>query len=295
MCYAMPGKLPRRFHRRLWLLVLSKNLLNKRVGHAVKDYRRRIRGNTPDMGLPGIVFCGCDDVDYKKNARNFLLSAEELSESLNIHLHLYGPSQEVLDDIDEIRRTLRFVALSFTWEDDSYRKLSLPEPVYCSGARFIVLHHLLLACLAPILCIDIGSIVHRSLGNSFELIGKADVTLEIGLGGRRQTASAVAVSHTKEALGFCEKLAASIWAALQMRPGDRIDQPILHYLHVIRRRIKRRIRWQQMPAHLVDHECGDGSVIWLPMGARRDEDLVLSADAVFAASARLDVERADIT
>ncbi|WP_155888882.1 hypothetical protein [Inquilinus limosus] len=267
-------RLSRWFLRRLSCSILLENLADTRTKSAVKNYRLRIRGNTPDMGTPGVLFCGCDDRYYRKFAPSFLLSAETLAEPLHIHIHLYGPCQETLDHIDRMRRSLSHVKLSFTWEDNSYERLSLPRPVYFSAARFLVLHHLLLACKAPILCVDIDGIIRRPLAQVFEMIERADVTLRFRLGERRVwrrvLAGAVGVNHSKEALGFCEKLAAGTWRALHMRPSDHIDQPVIYYLYVIRRRLKPRIRWQNMPAGLVDVEFGDDSFIWSAKGALKE-------------------------
>jgi hypothetical protein len=288
-------RLSRLFLRRLSYFILLENLIDTQSKGAVKDYRLRIRGNTPDMGAPGIVFCGCDDGYYRKFAPSFLLSAENLGEPLHIHLHLCGPSQETLDHIDRMRRSLAHVRLSFTWEDDSYRKLSLPKPIYFSAARFLVLHHLLLACRAPILCVDIDGIIHRPLGNVFKMIERADVTLHFRLGERRVwrrvMAGAVGISHTKEALGFCEKLAAGIWKALHMRPTDHIDQPVIYYLYAIRRLLKPRIRWQHMPIDLVDVEFGEDSVIWSAKGARKEDAVFARAASALEAQYALDVEQ----
>jgi hypothetical protein len=288
-------RLSRGFLKRLSFTVLLQNLVDTKAREAVKAYRLRIRGNTPDMGAPGIVFCGCDDGYYKKFAPSFLLSAEKLEEPLHIHVHLYGPSQDTLDHIDRMRRTLRHVALSFTWEDDSYKALSLPKPIYFSAARFLVLHHLLLACRAPILCVDIDGIIHRPLTDVFKMIERADVTLHFRLGERRVwrrvMAGAVGVSHTRESLGFCEKLASGIWSALHMRPSDHIDQPVIYYLYTIRRWLKRRIRWQHMPAHLVDVEFSEDSVIWSAKGARKEDAVFAQAASQLEAQYTLDVEQ----
>ena len=288
-------RLSRRFLGRLSASVLLENLIDSQAKAAVKDYRLRIRGNTPDMGTPGVLFCGCDDGYYKKFAPSFLLSAEQLAEPLHVHLHLYGPCQETLDHIDRMRRTLCHVRLSFTWEDDSYRRLSLPRPVYFSAARFLVLHHLLLACKAPILCVDIDGIVRRPLAQVFRMIERADVTLHFRLGERRVwrrvMAGAVGVSHSKESLGFCEKLAAGIWRALHMQPSDHIDQPVIYYLYVIRRRLKPRIRWQHMPAGLVDVAFGEDSFIWSAKGALKEGAVFSRATSAVEANYALDLEQ----
>ncbi|KGM35981.1 hypothetical protein P409_01365 [Inquilinus limosus MP06] len=270
-------------------------MADTRAKSAVKNYRLSIRGNTPDMGTPGVLFCGCDDGYYRKFASSFLLSAEKLAEPLHIHIHLYGPCQETLDHIDRMRRSLDHVRLSFTWEDESYRRLSLPGPVYFSAARFLVLHHLLLACKAPILCVDIDGIVRRPLDEVFRMIERADVTLHFRLGERRVwrrvMAGAVGVSHSKAALGFCEKLANAIWRALHMRPTDHVDQPVIYYLYVIRRRLKRRIRWQHMPAGVVDVAFGDDSFIWSAKGALKEGVVFSRATSALEATYALNLDQ----
>ncbi|WP_152613187.1 hypothetical protein [Inquilinus limosus] len=288
-------RLSRWFLRRLSCSVLLENLADTRAKSAVKNYRLSIRGNTPDMGTPGVLFCGCDDGYYRKFASSFLLSAEKLAEPLHIHIHLYGPCQETLDHIDRMRRSLDHVRLSFTWEDESYRRLSLPGPVYFSAARFLVLHHLLLACKAPILCVDIDGIVRRPLDEVFRMIERADVTLHFRLGERRVwrrvMAGAVGVSHSKAALGFCEKLANAIWRALHMRPTDHVDQPVIYYLYVIRRRLKRRIRWQHMPAGVVDVAFGDDSFIWSAKGALKEGVVFSRATSALEATYALNLDQ----
>ena len=289
-------RLSRWFLRRLSYSVLLENLIETRARSAVKDYRLTIRGNTPDMGTPGVLFCGCDDGYYRKFASSFLLSAEKLAEPLHIHIHLYGPCQETLDHIDRMRRSLGHVRLSFTSEDDSYRWLSLPGPVSFSAARFLVLHHLLLACKAPILCVDIDGIVRRPLDQVFQMIERADVTLHFRLGERRVwrriMAGAVGVNHSKESLGFCEKLASAVWQALHMRPSDHVDQPVIYYLYVIRRRLKPRIRWQHMPAGVVDIAFGDDSFIWSAKGALKEGPVFSRETSALEANYALDLDQA---
>jgi hypothetical protein len=247
------------------------------------------------MGTPGVLFCGCDDVYYRKFASSFLLSAERLPEATHIHIHLYGPTQETLDHIDGMRRSLSRVKLSFTWEDESFRRLLLPGPVYFSAARFLVLHHLLLACKAPILCVDIDGIIRRPLGQVFGMIERSDVTLHFRLGERRVwrrvMAGAVGIRHSKEAIGFCEKLASAVWRALHMRPTDHIDQPVIYYLYVIRRKLKPRIRWQHMPAGLVDVEFDDDSFIWSAKGALKEGATFTRAALALEARDALDLDQ----
>lgn len=288
------GRLSPWFLRRLFFSIVTENLWETRAKGYVKDYRLRIRGNTPDMGLPGIVFSGCDDVYYQKFAAAFLLSAERIGEPLHIHLHFYGPSQATLDHIDQMRRTLGHVALSFTWEDDSYKRLALAEPVYFSAARFLVLHHLLLACRAPVLCVDIDSIVHRPLSDVFPMLERADVTLHFCLAEpqleQRVMGAAVGMNHTKEALGFCERLAASAWRGTRLQPLDHFDQALLYGMYIVRRRLKRRIRWQQMPSGYLDRDFGEDSSIWAAGGRQLEGGMFARAALAIEQQFPFDIE-----
>ncbi|MGK9169762.1 hypothetical protein KXR53_25845 [Inquilinus limosus] len=270
---AQPEKLSRWFLGRLFLAVLFDNLFDVRAKQAIRDYHQRIKGNTPGVGVPGVVFCGCDDHRYKAFASAFLLSAEALDRPLHVHLHLYGPSQETLDHIDEMRRALSQVRLTFTWEDEAHPA----SPIYASAARYLVLHHLLSACRAPVLCLGIDGVMHRSPTEIFDSLRRGDVMLrfrpDVHRFGRRVLAGAVGVGHTREALGFTKKLAAGLWKGLRMRPRSRIDQFVLSYLYEIRSRLRPRLRWQPVPAQLFGGLDNDRAV-WTAATPRLGYDVM---------------------
>jgi hypothetical protein len=262
---ARPEHLSRWFLGRLFVAVLVDSIFDVRAKRAVRDYHQRIKGNTPGVGIPGLIFCGCDDRRYNAFGTPFLMSAEALGRPLHIHLHLCWPTQETLDHVDGMRRSLSHVKLTFTWEDDTGAAASLGAPIGFAAARFLVLHHLLSACRAPILCLDIDGVIHRAPTDIFEAIRRSDVMLRFRPGGyrfgRNIMAGAVGVGPTREALGFTKKLAGALWKGLRMRPRGRIDQPVLSYLYEIRGRLRPRLRLQPFPARLIG-AIGDGEAVW---------------------------------
>src|SRR5690606_17799064 len=94
---------------------------------------------------------------------------------------------------------------------------------------------------------------------------------------RRVLAAAVGVAFTKPALGFCERTAHAIEAALRQGPGYHVDQSVLYYGWRIRRRLKRRTRWQALPPAFADYDFGEDSFVWTAKGDRKTDPRFVAA------------------
>lgn len=260
---------------RIYLAVLAENLFETRNLRSLRQHRLQIMGNFPDPGGPGIVLCACDEDYYARFALDFVLSAEATEQRHRLHLHLYAPSARALDHVDRMRRSLVHTDLSYTWEGNEFERYGVDAPIYYTTARYMVMHHLLTASKAPVLCVDIDGLIRRPLHEAFEQIGSADLTIHFRLHRReiwrRVLAAAIGVNPTPSALGFCERMASSIEAVLQQKPVYHIDQTVLYSMYRIRSRLRRNIRWQNLPLSWVDYKFSDDSLIWTAK-ARRKED-----------------------
>jgi hypothetical protein len=270
----MRGRLSRASLARIHLAVLRENLVETRNKKRVKAHRARVIGNTPDPESEGVVFCACDDQYYARFGPDLALSAEATGHRHRIHIHLYAPSLRTLEHIDALRRSLDGTLLSYTWEDDGYRRYGVHPEIYFAAARFLMLHHLLLACRAPILCLDIDALIHRPLADAFATIRGADVSLYLRPEERRRwrrvLAAAVGVSFTKPSLGYCERTAHAIEAVLRQHPVYHIDQSVLYDTYMIRRQMKRRTRWQTLSPRFADYDFDDESFVWTAKGDRKE-------------------------
>ncbi|MDR6290922.1 hypothetical protein E9232_003448 [Inquilinus ginsengisoli] len=269
-------KRPSRLLRaRMALAVLRENLRKSGNARRLQDHRRRLRGELPAPGGPGVVFAACDDAYYARFATDFLFSAEDTGYAHRIHLHLYDPSARTLAHIGALRRGLRHTQLTYSWEDNRYERYGIDNVIYFAAARFIMIHHLLQECRSPILGVDIDGFIHRPLDGAFDLIGEADVTFHFRFGERRVwrriLAAAVGFNHTPEGLRFCERAARSILASLRLHPDFHTDQTILYHAYRFARRWLPAIRWQHLPLSLVDYDFQDDSFIWTAKGPRKED------------------------
>ena len=257
------------------LAVLRENLLASGNAGRIRDHRARLRGDLPAPGGEGIVFAACDDGYYARFATDFLFSAEDTGHRHRIHLHLYAPSAQTLAHVAALRQGLQHTQLTYSWEDEGYRRYGIDDVIYFAAARFIMIHHLLQACRCPVLGVDIDGFIHRPLDGAFDLIGQADVTLHFRSEERRVwrriLAAAVGLNPTEAGLLFCERAARCIQASLRLRPDFHTDQTVLYHMYRFARRWLPLIRWQHLPLSLVDYDFGDDSFIWTAKGPRKDD------------------------
>ena len=261
---------------RIYLAVLAENLVKTRHLRQVQQHRSGILGEFPEPGQAGIVMCACDERYYERFATDFVLSAEATGERHFVHLHLYAPSARTLDHADRMRRSLAHTNLSYTWEGPEFERYGVEAPIYYTTARYLLMHHLLAASRAPVLCVDIDGLIRRPLHQAFDQIRSADLTIHFRLRRqktwRRVLAAAIGVNPTPAALQFCERMASSIEAVLHQKPDYHIDQTILYYMYKIRNRLKRTIRWQHLPLSWVDYKFSDDSLIWTAKAARKQDE-----------------------
>lgn len=231
---------------------------------------KTILGTLPEGEGAPVLLAACNDLYYREFAVTMLRSIERHGQPERFHLHLCGPSTEVLDDARALAARLSHVDLTVTWDEGYGASLPHVPTIYYTCVRFLIAPLILKATRSPVLCLDIDGIARRPITPAYdEVRDGSDILLikrpQMASSVRKVLASALGFNPTANGSRFADRLARALAGMLSMRPRYHIDQIAVYRLV---RSIEPRgeLSTAQMPISFADHDFGEGSAIWTAKG-----------------------------
>lgn len=123
------------------------------------------------------LFVAADPIYWRQHAMPLLWSVIEARMQCILHVHLFNPTAELLQEIERLRRRIRPFRLRVTHETVDFNRYVGPR-TYCSNARFCRLHQLLTANASLVVSVDADMLVRQDLSN---VDGWSDSQAEVGL------------------------------------------------------------------------------------------------------------------
>lgn len=249
----------------------------------------QLLGDLPKAdGKPVLLAC-CDEVYFYRFARDLAASARQTSPGVRMHIHIYEPPSQCINDAAELQRQLG-EAMTVSHEPAGRSPYGRPSPFFFTAARFAIAHHILERNRAPILMIDVDGVVCRDLEPEIRALGTWDVGLvlrpEQKRIWRRVLACAVLLNPTDAGRSFATRLAVALERVLRSAPRFHSDQIVMHYLCRYCRRHGEDLRIADLGERWADHEFAPDSLIWTAKGGARKLELADKAGALLAGNVR---------
>lgn len=127
---------PKKKHSLIFRLILRsivKSSLESTVGRErYLPFSESITGDFPSDG--NVILATCDDNYFQLFATDFIRSIELLGAPQQLHLHLLEPSDAILEEVAQLRATLKHVRLTFTVDPCVLAQLS-PTALFTTPQR----------------------------------------------------------------------------------------------------------------------------------------------------------------
>lgn len=234
-----------------------------------------VHGSWPMPGSGAQLFAACDPIYFHRHAKGMLASVNQNSPDTSVHIHLYNPTDDILNEIATISKNMQRASLTWTWETSDVHNMDWHEKsIYLASMRFPRLYMALQASRRPILSIDIDCFVRKDLGSYLEAAAECDLGLvlrpEYRDPGKRVLAVAVYVAPTPTGLTVFGAAASRMAAHLAYkRATEKLDQRCLWAAYNSNRK---RIRFWGIPRSLSDFDFHESSAIWTGKGHRKATD-----------------------
>ena len=234
----------------------------------------RLAGSPPAQGSRLVAFVGCDPHYLHDHVGDLVRSIERSSPDTAVHLHVYHPSKRDHAAIDALRRGLR-LPLSATWEDCRLDGMTRGQRItYYEATRFVRFAEVVEQAPCPMVSIDADSLVRAPLTRVLDATTGADVGLvlrgELGDSGLNVLAAAALARPTAAARLYFGEVARRIARHLVSKPEAKfVDQRCMWFAY---RKLRKRVRFAQIPTGFSDASMTDGSPIWHAKGERSEHD-----------------------
>lgn len=230
-------------------------------------------GSWPDSADPRpVVLAACDEAYFQRFAPTLIDSCRRHSPGTRVHLHLYAPS-------DMARaRLARLLGEHDGWVSASTESLARcpfdqPTSFFYAAGRFAVASRLRRTIAAPILMVDVDSLVVNDLGPAFEQLDGLDAAFLFqprqGPRYRRVRAGAVYLGTGDRSDDFFTRLADGISLALADAGRFHVDQIGMHFALEWCRRHGCLPRSAALDLRWSDYLFDRTSFIWTAKGARK--------------------------
>ncbi|NDW06408.1 hypothetical protein [Jiella pacifica] len=254
--------------------------IRRRVRRALRDpdwalrraeaFRRDVGGDLPKPSSQGIVLAACDDLYYHSFAPTLVRSIERHGVTQPVHLHLCAPRPETLADVAELSRSLRHVALSWTWDSGALAEGLPYRSIYLASARFLIAPLILESTGTAVLCVDVDAIANKPIWEHYAPVrAAADIVViqrrDETSDSRRVRAGAFGMNPTPKGRRFAAALIGSLAATMPLKPRYHLDQIVIYYLMREFERVGS-LAAADMPPELSDFGFEPETVIWMAKG-----------------------------
>jgi FkbM family methyltransferase len=127
---------------------------------------------------PYILFLACDNTYFYEHALPLIWSLATLKRPVDLHLHLFNPDSQALDILKTLGEKIQPVTLKTSFEYVSFSYYTVAPGIYYSSVRFCRMAQLIRENSAPVLMIDVDSLVRKDLS---QIPGLLDPTIDVGL------------------------------------------------------------------------------------------------------------------
>lgn len=278
------GPIRKKRHSPLWRAILSFDALSVSLSPAsgaerLARYNAALEMDCPhDLHGKDVILVAGDNAYFQRYGGSFIRSLALLRQPFFIHLHLFEPSLEVLEEVQRLRRDTPLITLSVTI--DALTGLDLPRRlnIYYNAARFVVASELLDRGVARLLILDIDTLARRSPWEALD-----GLTCDAGFNFRPEKtrpwqkilANAVYYQGTPNARAFSQRFARALLKGLARNPAYHLDQIVPHYLLRLAPRFLRD-GVAALPADIISLDYDPQASLWTAKGAgKRSERFLL--------------------
>jgi len=128
-----------------------------------------------------VVFAACDGIYFERFADRLLHSIHaNAGLDCRFHLHVINPPADLADTVAHYRRFLGGAAITFTTETVDAAALGDEARTYYAASRFLLLPHLLARVGAPVLALDVDTLVVGDLRGLLAASAEGDFALICG-------------------------------------------------------------------------------------------------------------------
>jgi hypothetical protein len=259
---------------RLILKQIARRAL-KLPGTGARQLDRFAAGITGALPSPAdgtdVILAACNDAYFHLFAVDLIQSIERLGNRQALHIHLLEPSEEVVQQAEALKRTLKIVALTFTVDRCVLADSLAHRPIYYTAARFLLAPLILKQGAKRLLIIDVDAVMNSA---PWPLFGPDSVATSGGFifrpGMRRPwykvLASAVFFNGSAGSVRLAEALAQSLAATLAYRPKYHIDQILPHYLCTFAPRYVPGFSTIDIPEKMMGYDYEADTAFWTVKG-----------------------------
>lgn len=242
-------------------------------------------GTMPPRAPQGILYTACNAPYLDQYVLDLIRSARLHSPDQHFHFHLFDPTPEAMDSLQEgIDRG----GLSVSYEsiEDAQIPIQVSGPVYYQVCRFVRLWQFVGAAQSPMFLVDADAMVRNDLTAAIEAQATRDIALFLRLKHRnirrRVLAAAAMFFPTPLGLKFLRDCAAFMIPYLQKPAKEPIDQMLLYFAWRWYSKNVKGFNYGELTKPYSDWDYDDASFVWHAKGSRKKDPMPL--EKIFGAS-----------